>query len=50
MSSHQVAQKMDNIIEFIEQKREISSYVQLMAGLKYDKERVRRIFERDLDR
>jgi predicted transposase/invertase (TIGR01784 family) len=46
---NQVAQKLDTI-ESIEQKREISSYVQLMAGLKYDKDSVRRIFREGIMR
>ena len=37
-------------IESIEEKQEISSYVQLMAGLKYDKDSIRRIFREDIMR
>ena len=37
-------------IESIEEKQQISSYVQLMAGLKYDKESIRRIFREDIMR
>ena len=44
-----MAQKVEEI-ESIEEKQQISSYVQLMAGLKYDRESIRRIFREDIMR
>ena len=46
---NQVAQKVEEI-ESIEEKQQISSYVQLMAGLKYDKDSIHRIFREDIMR
>lgn len=45
----QVAQQVQNIAPN-QQRQEVSTYVQLMAGLKYDKERVRRIFREGMMR
>ncbi len=45
----QVAQKVEEI-QPIEEKRQVSSYVQLMAGLKYDKDKIRRIFQEGIMR
>ena len=46
---NQVAQKVEEI-ESIEEKQQISSYVPLMAGLKYDKDSIRRIFREGIMR
>ena len=46
---NQVAQKVDEIGS-IDEKRQVSSYVQLMAGLKYDKETIHRIFREGIMR
>ena len=46
---NQVAQKVEEI-ESIEEKQQISSYVQIIAGLKYDKDSIRRIFREDIMR
>ncbi len=46
---NQVAHQVDSLPEQ-EQRRQVSSYVQLMAGLKYDKDIVRRLFREDIMR
>ena len=45
----QISDRVDRI-ESVEEKRQVSSYVQLMAGLKYDKGIVKRIFREDIMR
>ena len=46
---NQVAQKVEEV-ESIEEKQQISSYVQIIAGLKYDGDSIRRIFREDIMR
>ena len=46
---NQVAQKV-NEISSVDEKRQVSSYVQLMAGLKYDKDSIRSIFREGIMR
>jgi predicted transposase/invertase (TIGR01784 family) len=46
---NQVAHQVERLAE-PDQRRQISSYVQLMAGLKYDKDTVRRLFSEDIMR
>jgi predicted transposase/invertase (TIGR01784 family) len=46
---NQVAQQVERLAE-PHQRRQVSSYVQLMAGLKYDKDIVRRLFSEGLMR
>jgi predicted transposase/invertase (TIGR01784 family) len=46
---NQIVQQVADIPE-LEERREVSSYVQLMAGLKYDKDRIRRLFREDMMR
>jgi predicted transposase YdaD len=41
----QISERIDRI-ESVEEKRQVSSYVQLIAGLKYDKNIVKRYFPR----
>ncbi|WNZ44792.1 Rpn family recombination-promoting nuclease/putative transposase [Leptolyngbya boryana CZ1] len=49
-------QLLDRIVQQVaeipetEERREVSSYVQLMAGLKYDKDRIHRLFREDMMR
>ena len=45
----QISDRVDRI-ESLEEKCQVSSYVQLMAGLKYDKTIVKRIFREDIMR
>ncbi|MCU0551756.1 MAG: Rpn family recombination-promoting nuclease/putative transposase [Leptolyngbya sp. Prado105] len=44
-----IVQQVAEIPE-VEERREVSSYVQLMAGLKYDKDRIHRLFREDMMR
>ena len=46
---NQVAQKVDEI-RSVGEKRQVSSYVQLMAGLKYDNDSIRNIFREGIMR
>ena len=46
---NQVAQKVDEISS-VDERRQVSSYVQLMAGLKYDKDSIRSIFREGIMR
>ncbi len=46
---NQVAHQVSSLTE-PEQRRQVSSYVQLMAGLKYDKDIVRRLFSEGIMR
>ena len=44
-----VAEQVNEIVE-LEERSQVATYVQLIAGLKYDKEIIRQIFSEDMMR